>query len=871
MATPMMQQYDSIKSKHKDCILLFRLGDFYEMFGDDAIKGAKILDIALTARAKGENKIPMCGVPHHSIENYIAKLTKNGKKVALCDQVSDPSLPGIVKREVVRIITPGTTLNENLLDNKTNNFLVCLVTGKDKFGICYSDITTGDFAVTEVKTEDDLITEISKIKPAECIVNKEFLESETGKLLNDSFELVHFFPYETYKDSIETLFDHFKTKSLDGYGLTNHDAAINAAGMLLNYLKETQKTDLKHIQKIRIYSTHDHMPLDESTLRNLELLTTLKENQKEGSLISVLDHTNTAMGGRLLKYWITHPLLKLASIKQRLDAIEELVNNNSLLTDLQFLLKNVLDIERLIARLSLGSGNARDLINLKISLQKIPEFKNILKNVQSDLLKKLKNSLFDLSELVEQIELSIIDEPPLTIREGGMIKEGFSKELDEIRRISREGKNFIKDLQEKETKRTGISSLKVKFNKVFGYYIEISKANLQHVPDDYIRKQTLVNAERYITPELKEYEEKVLNAEEKMTALEYDLFLGVREKAVTQISDIQLNAQIIAQIDVLSNLAHIANLNRYTKPNVNNKDLIKIIKGRHPVVEYLNASNEFIPNDIEIDQNENRLLLITGPNMGGKSTILRQTALIVLMTHIGSFVPAESAEIGLVDRIFTRVGASDNLVKGQSTFMVEMQEAANILNNATSKSLIILDEIGRGTSTYDGVSIAWAITEYIHNSIRAKTLFATHYHELIAVVENLQHGQNYRVGVVEKNQQVFFLYKLEKGGIDKSYGIEVARLAGLPKDIVEKSKQILLNLEEEVVDKNIQQVVKDPRKNINESQMDLFGNEELIREYERKAQGLNKIKANLDNIDINNLTPLEALQTLDKIIQESNI
>lgn len=870
MATPMIQQYEKIKNQHTGCILLFRLGDFYEMFGDDAIKASKILDITLTARNKGDSKMPMCGVPFHAVENYIAKLTKNGEKVAICDQVSDPKLPGIVQREVTKIVTPGTTFNENIIDKKTNNYIVSIVNIGDVFGLAYADITTGDFAAAEIESELDLLTEFSKLSPAECIIFPELYESEFINLLKDSFERTCFYPYESYKNPEESLKDHFKVHNLTGFGLDKHQAAVNAAGLLLNYLHETQKNDLKHIQNIRYFSKNEFMPIDEATLRNLELLTTLQDQNKNGSLLSVIDETLTAMGGRLIKHWITHPLLNKNDIEKRLEAIDEFTQKNDLLSDIRDLLKDVLDIQRIISRLSLGTGNARDLLALKVSLQKIPTFKEILRKVNSKYLKELTSSLEELKSLIDLIEKSIIDEPPPSLRDGGMIKDGYNKELDELKTISREGKNFIRDLQEKEIKRTGISSLKVKFNKVFGYYIEISKANLHLAPEDYIRKQTLVNAERFITPELKEYEEKVLGAEEKIIDLEYELFQKIRDRAVTYIEKIQKNAQIIGTLDVLSGLVYCAKLNNYTKPEITEKNTIKIKNGRHPVVEKMTFSSDFIPNDILIDNNENRLLLITGPNMGGKSTILRQTALIVLLAHIGSFVPADKAEIGLVDRIFTRVGASDNLVKGQSTFMVEMQEAAFILNNATSKSLIILDEIGRGTSTYDGMSIAWAITEYIHNTIQAKTLFASHYHELISVVDSLAHAKNYCVSVKEKDDRVIFLYKLEEGGIDKSYGIEVARLAGLPKEVVEKSNHILKDLEEEVVDKTIQQNLRDPKKRIVENQMDLFGNAQLLEEFERKTKGLNKMKEELDQIDINSLTPLEALQKLDELKRKSN-
>ncbi|MBA4336920.1 DNA mismatch repair protein MutS [bacterium] len=863
MATPMMQQYEKIKVQYADCILFFRLGDFYEMFGEDAIKASKLLNITLTARSKGEGKVPMCGVPHHAAENYIAKLTRLGEKVAICDQMSDPELPGIVERSVTRVITPGTTFNENILDTKSNNFVANISLEKDSFGLSYADITTGEFATTQVKDFMELVTEISKISPAECILGTELYESEKGNQLKSHFESVCFFPYDCYKDSKDILIKHFKVDSLTGFGIEEYPLAVNAAGTLLEYLKGTQKNDLPHFQATRYFHTDEYMPIDESTLRNLELLKTLRDQEKEGSLISVIDKTQTSMGARMLKFWLTHPLLDKAEIENRLDAVEEFFTVNKLHLEVAELLKNIADIERIISKLSLGSGNARDILGLKESLTYIPKFKFVLSDSRSELLKNICESFVDLKDLVNLIEESIDPDAPLSLKDGNIIKKGYNLQLDELKLISKEGKNFIKDLQEKESKRTGIASMKVKYNKVFGYFIEVSNTNLHLIPEDYIRKQTLVNAERFITPELKEYEEKILGAEEKIIKLEYNIFQEIRNHAVGYIKDILKNAKLIATLDSLISFASIAKHNNYSRPNITLGGGIEIINGRHPVIEQMSFSSGFIPNDVKLDNLDNSLLLITGPNMGGKSTILRQTALIVLLAHIGSFVPAESASIELVDRIFTRVGASDNLVKGQSTFMVEMQEAAFILNNATSKSLIILDEIGRGTSTYDGVSIAWAITEYIHDKIKAKTLFATHYHELISVVENLPRAKNYSIAVKENNSGVIFLYKLERGGINKSYGIEVAKRAGLPNWIIEKSSHILKDLEEDVVEKGIQKTLHDPRNKKSEDQMDLF------IDFERKTQNLNKMKEELANIDVNNLTPLEALKKLDELKRKS--
>ncbi|MBD3156342.1 DNA mismatch repair protein MutS [Candidatus Peregrinibacteria bacterium] len=865
MATPMMKQYKEIKSQHEDCILFFRLGDFYEMFGDDAIVASKILDINLTSRNKGENKIPMCGIPHHAADNYLAKLTKHGKKVAICEQVSDPELPGIVKREVTRIVTPGTTFNDALLDTKTNNYLVSIAHQEGAYGIAYADVTTGECGATSLENYAELTTELSKINPSECILSPALYDSAKGKDLQDYFESICFFPFEHYRDSEEIIKTQFHVTSLAGFGLNDKPLAVKATGALLEYLKETQKRDLTHIKKVTYFSTSQYMPIDESTLRNLELLKTLRDQEKEGSLISIIDKTQTPMGGRMIKFWITHPLLDKKGINQRLEAVYELYNDQSLRRSIRSTLENIHDIERLIAKLSMGSGNGRDLLSLQESLSYIPQLKKHVKKCTSSLLQKLHATLDDLSSLTSLIEKAINPEAPLSLKDGNIINEGYNKQLDELKKISRDGKTFIKNLQEQERKRTSIQSLKVKYNKVFGYFIEVSKANLSLVPDTYIRKQTLVNAERYITPELKEYEEKILGAEEKIIQLEYDLFQDIRETVVSHSKEILENAFSIATLDVLGSFAFIAKHNHYCRPHITEDNGITIKQGRHPVVEHMSFSSDFIPNDTTLARPDNLLLLITGPNMGGKSTILRQTALIVLLAHIGSFVPAEKASIELVDRIFTRVGASDNLVKGQSTFMVEMQEAAFILNNATSKSLIILDEIGRGTSTYDGVSIAWAITEYIHNHIKAKTLFATHYHELISVVEDLKHAQNYSIAVKEKEDGVIFLYKLQKEGIDKSYGIEVAKRAGLPEEVIEKSTRILRDLEEEVVEQGIKKTLHNPKNKKSEDQLDLFGNAALLEEFERKTKGLKLLKEEIDSLDINSLTPLEALKKLDEL------
>lgn len=814
--------------------MFFRLGDFYEMFFEDALLASKILDIVLTSRSKGDSKAPMCGIPYHAASQYISKLIKAGKKVAICEQVSDPKEPGIVQRDVVRVITPGTTLDDKILDNKANNYIASVVRDGKMYGIAFSDVTTGEFRAFETGDLGDL----ERISPVECIVRVE-----------DEIEIpasIHVYAFDSYKDHEQLLLDHFKVKNLSGFGLEKSPLAVFAAGRLLNYLMETQKTDLTHIHGIQLYSVQDFMPLDEASVRNLELFATLRDNQKEGSLLSVLDSTNTAMGGRMLKKWLLGPLNDVKKINARLDAVSELTKNQAILLDLGGDLKNIADIERGLGRLSLNSGNARDLVALKGSFLKIPGIKKSIKKLKSGLIKDLARGVDELSDIAKLIDKAVSDEPPFTIREGNIIKDGYDKDLDKLKKISREGKGFINDLQAKEIARTGIQSMKVRYNRVFGYYIEISKSNLKNVPDDYIRKQTLVNAERFITPELKEYEETVLGAEEKICDMEYKLFNEIREKVAKETKRIQKTALALGILDVLCAFTHNALHNNYCRPVVEDNGVLEIKNGRHPVVEKIACSENFIPNDTHLRKSE-QFMLITGPNMAGKSCYLRQVALITLMAHIGSFVPAESANICLVDRIFTRIGASDNLVRGQSTFMVEMQEASYILHNATEKSLIILDEIGRGTSTYDGMSIAWAIMEYIHNDIHAKTLFATHYHELIPVADGLKNASNYSFAVKENAKEgVVFLYKVVKGGVDKSYGVEVAKLAGLPKSVTVNASKILRDLEEGVVEKD----------SVPEDQMNLFAG---LSEREHKA--LKK----LQEVNVDELTPIEALNKLNEL------
>ncbi len=807
--TPMMRQYLKIKEKNKDAILLFRLGDFYEMFFEDAKVASRILQITLTSRKTGKGgRVPMCGVPYHAIDNYIARLVRAGHRVAICEQVEDPALAkGIVKRETVRLITPGTVLTDTLLEEKKNNFLVALNKDKDKLGLSLVDLSTGEFKLTQLKEREELHSELTRLSPSECLLPERLREDgsfmrnlgEEAQMLITYREDFSFLPETAY----QTLTAHFHTHSLKGFGCEDLPLAIGAAGAIVDYLKETQKTALSHIAKLSVYSPSEFMVLDGATQRNLELIHTLA-GAKGASLLAILDETVTSMGGRKMRNWMLQPLLKAAKIKERQEAVEEFFNQSSCRNKVSRILKGFPDLERLSSRASCGLANARDLVALGNALRIIPEIKKEIAPCQSKLVKNLNANLETLDELTELISQAIVDEPPLTLREGRLIKEGYSEGLDELRKISREGSRWIANLQAKEIERTRVNSLKVRYNKVFGYYIEVTKPNLKLVPPDYIRKQTLVNAERFITPELKDYESRILGAEERMKDLEYKIFVEVREKVAKQSERIQTVADILATLDVLTGLAEVAVRNNYVRPEVNENYLISIKDGRHPVLEKV-LDDPFVPNDTLLGGEENQLLIITGPNMAGKSTYIRQIALIVLMAQMGSFLPVKEATIGVVDRIFTRVGALDELSRGMSTFMVEMTETANILNNATSKSLIVLDEIGRGTSTFDGISIAWAVAEYIHDkeNLRAKTLFATHYHELTELSLTLPRVKNYNVAVREWNEEVIFLRKVVEGGSDRSYGIHVAKLAGLPREIIERAKDILAKLEKRAFTEDI--------------------------------------------------------------------
>ncbi|MFH1192275.1 MAG: DNA mismatch repair protein MutS [bacterium] len=821
----MLAQYFKIKEKNKDNILFFRLGDFYEMFGEDAIKASRILDITLTARHKGtENEIPMCGIPYHAGSQYIAKLTKVGCNVAICEQTSDSTLPGIVKREVVQVITPGTTLDFSLLDKSENNFLVSVVDScsshtaeqdeKSKFGVAFVDLTTGEFKVCEISGKDNLLGELKRINPAEVLVDagvgnatRGLTPSITGIKMGDRnewywiFKNVNKFISTIYFEPEKILCEQFKTQGLEGFGIQDLKIGIKAAANLVMYLRETQKTQLTHLNRISLYNPSDFMVLDEATIRNLDLVYNYQQRSKEGSLLNVLDKTATGMGARMLRQWILHPLLDIAKINERIEKVSYFFHRDELRNNIREQLKEIRDIERLIAKIGCRRANGRDLIGLKESLKIILKIEEILGNEYADIPvipSVAEGSLHcdrddnhpsgavEIQNVIEIIEKMIIDDPPILIIEGGIIKEGNDQELDDLRKISLGGKEWIVELQAKERARTGINSLKVKFNRVFGYYIEISNANLDVVPEDYTRKQTLVNGERFITPELKAYEEKVLTAEEKIRDIEYRIFNEIISKLEPYLKIIQNKASEIAMLDVYLNFSQISREYNYIKPNLFQERIIDIKEGRHPVIERI-IEKDFIPNDLFFNDNQQNLIILTGPNMAGKSVYLRQNGLIVLMAQIGCFAPAREANLSVVDRIFTRVGASDNIAYGQSTFMVEMQEAANILNNATDKSLIIFDELGRGTSTYDGVSIAWAVIEYVYNKIGAQTLFATHYHELAELANKFDKIKNYRMAVLENEDGVVFLHKIIKGGIDRSYGVEVAKLAGLPYDLIGSS------------------------------------------------------------------------------------
>ena len=867
--TPMMVQYKLQKEKYKDAILLFRLGDFYEMFFEDALESSKILGITLTSRTKGAGvKVPMCGVPFHAVDNYIAKLTRAGKKVAICDQVTAPNGKGIVEREVVRVVTPGTTFDDNILDGKTNNFIAAVTKGYDGYGLAYSDLTTGDFWTSEFRDFQGLENELVKIAPAEMIVVESLREDYRISHLHELVEGLAVFSFDTFKEPRKNISDNFGVKALQVFGLEDKDSAISASSLLYEYLKETQKTDLTHIEKIVLFSNADYMALSGGTIRNLGIFGSSSGRDRGASLVSVIDKTVTAMGGRKLKKFMLHPLSHKEQVEYRLEGVADFYENSMRLKELRDKLGAVLDIERIISRLNLGTANARDLVALKDSLKTIPGIKKTLEGMTSGFVIEALKELIEQKNLVELIEMAIAETPPAILRDGGMIADGYNIELDELRAISTEGKTFIAEMQKREIERTGISSLKIKYNKVFGYYIEISNANRDSAPENYIRKQTLVNAERYITPELKEYEEKVITSLDKIRELEFELYEEIRLKVCEYTLEIKKIADNIAKLDVIAGFAEVAIQNNYVRPEVVDEDVIEIRDGRHPIVESLSVVADFVPNDCVMGSGANFFNLITGPNMGGKSVYIKQVALICFMVHIGCFVPASTCRLGLLDQIFTRVGASDDMSSGESTFMVEMVEASRILHSATARSLVILDEVGRGTSTYDGLSIAWAICEYLHDTIGAKTLFATHYHELIALVEKLNGGKNFSVAVSEKpaasadgHSELVFLYKIKEEGTSKSYGIEVAKLAGLPKSVIMNARGVLSKLEKEGLGNG-----RGGR--VSEDQIDMFRHaEEPSAEdgHEERDGREHKALDELKEIDIDRLTPMQALNKIHEL------
>ena len=868
--TPMMKKYLETKEEYKDCILFYRLGDFYEMFFDDAITASRELEITLTGKSCGlEERAPMCGIPFHAVEGYLNRLVAKGYKVAICEQVEDPkTAKGLVKREVVRIVTPGTNLDSGALDESKNNYIMCIVYTENRYGVSTADVSTGDYYVTEVDSERKLLDEISKYSPAEIICNESF--NVCGIDLDDLKNRLGIVIYNLeswyFGDELAktTLLEHFHTATLQSLGLEEYDCGVIAAGALLKYLYETQKTSLAHMSHIQPYSTNKFMIIDSSTRRNLELCETLREKQKRGSLLWVLDKTRTAMGARMLRSFIEQPLIDREEIEERLDALEELNAHMITREELREYLNPIYDLERLIGRVVYQTANPRDLISFKTSLGMLPHIKNLLQEFSCRELKKLEQELDPLEDLYELIEQAIAEDPPISIRDGDMIKNGYDEEVDRLRSAKTDGKQWLAKLEEEEREKTGIKNLRVKYNKVFGYYLEVTNSYLDLVPEYYTRKQTLTNAERFITPELKELEDTILGAEEKLTALEYDLFCKVRKQIADEVVRIQHTAKAVACVDVLASMAYVADQNGFCRPSINEKGVIDIKNGRHPVVERMINNDMFISNDTYLDNKSNRIAIITGPNMAGKSTYMRQSALIVLMAQIGSFVPADSANIGIVDRIFTRVGASDDLASGQSTFMVEMTEVANILRNATSSSLLILDEIGRGTSTIDGLSIAWAVVEHISNPklLGAKTLFATHYHEMTELEGKLDNVNNYCIAVKEKGDDIVFLRKIVPGGADRSYGIQVAKLAGVPDSVITRAKEICEELEETELanlTENLQ-LGKDSRKktkkpdDVDMAQISLFDtvkDDDIIEE--------------LKEMNLGNLTPIDALNKLYEI------
>lgn len=864
----MMQQYLQTKAEYQDCILFYRLGDFYEMFFEDAKIVSKELELTLTGKNCGQKeRAPMCGVPYHAYEAYLNRLVERGYKVAICEQMEDPKqCKGIVKREVTRVVTPGTNLNEQALDEGKNNYLMCIVSMRGHFGLSVVDVSTGDFSVTEIDQERKLLDEVYKFSPAEIVCNEEFLAGgiDLGEIrdrLGTSISSLDGWYFDAALCEA-TLKEHFKANSLEGIGIASFPYGTLSAGALLKYLLETQKNSLEHLTSIHPYTTGKFMLLDNSTRRNLELVETLREKSKKGSLLWVLDKTKTAMGARLLRSFVEQPLLDRTRIQARLDAVEEMGQRMIDREEMREYLHSIYDLERLLSRIAYQTATPRDLIAFKSSIGMLPHLKEILSSFQAAEIVAANRDMDPLEDLYRLIDASIEEEPPLLLHEGGIIKDGCNEEVDRLREAKTKGKTWLAQLENQEREKTGIKNLRIKYNKVFGYYLEVTNSFKDLVPDYYMRKQTLTNAERYITPELKEMEDEILGAEDHLGQLEYDLFCEVRKKIAQEVARVQLTAKAVARIDVFASLALVAEQNQYCRPSLNEEGRIEIREGRHPVVEKMIQNQMFIPNDTLLDNGRNRIAVITGPNMAGKSTYMRQTALIVLMAQIGSFVPAKEADIGLVDRIFTRVGASDDLASGQSTFMVEMTEVANILRNATKNSLLILDEIGRGTSTFDGLSIAWAVVEHISNPklLGAKTLFATHYHELTELEGKLENVNNYCIAVKEKGDEIVFLRKIVKGGADKSYGIQVAKLAGVPSSVIERAKEIAKELDRydiaefaKSIDAPKARGGKKPvkQRDTDYAQISLFDSP--------KDDG---ILTELSHLDLGNLTPIQALNKL---------
>ena len=871
--TPMMQHYLKTKEENKDCILFYRLGDFYEMFFEDAKIASKELELTLTGKSCGlEERAPMCGVPFHAADTYINRLVAKGYKVAICEQVEDPKLAkGIVKREVIRIVTPGTNIDMQSLDETKNNYIMSIVYLADKYGVAICDVTTGDFFVTEVDSERKLLDEMNKYAPSEVICNEAFYMSgvDIEDMKNRLSIAVSSLDAWYFGDELakETLLSHFKVASLQALGLEDYDCGVISAGALLKYLYDTQKNSMEHILAIHPYSIGKFLILDSSTRRNLELVETLREKQKRGSLLWVLDKTKTAMGARLLRSYVEQPLIEKAEIIKRQKFIETLNKQAITRDEFREYLNPIYDLERLITRISYQTANPRDLIAFRNSIEMLPPIRTLLADVDCALADEIKADFDCLEDLYELIESSVQEEPPISVREGDIIKDGYNEEVDRLRSAKTQGKSWLADVEAKEREKTGIKNLRIKYNKVFGYYLEVTNSFKDQVPDYYVRKQTLTNAERYITPELKELEDTILGAEDRLVSLEYELFRQVRQQIGDNVLRILKTAKAIAKLDVFASLALVAQQNNYCKPKINESGTIDIKNGRHPVVEKMIPNGMFIDNDTYLDNGKNRISIITGPNMAGKSTYMRQTALIVLMAQIGSFVPAESANIGIVDRIFTRVGASDDLASGQSTFMVEMNEVANILRNATSDSLLILDEIGRGTSTFDGLSIAWAVVEHISNPklLGAKTLFATHYHELTELEGKLDNVNNYCIAVKEKGDTIVFLRKIVKGGADKSYGIQVAKLAGLPESVIDRANEIVNELLANDITDIAKNITVDKSGGTSRKKKEHLDEVDLAQMSLFDTTSDDSIIDELRNIEISNLTPLDALNKLNEL------